>query len=180
MLMKAFVWVLGMRDLETALCVYENCRAQGVLLCIMAMKVLWDSGMNCALGTSLTPCTWPAHGDHVQIIPWEENLLCPLRLTPWMMLSVGNTQGTSSGDSHSRAAAAAGSCAAKPLSSIWHWRKMSFAFFHWKEWQISPCYWCNLSSMFSWMRVPMKNVYLQATGLEALDVLINFEGLWSE
>lgn len=26
----------------------------------------------------------------------------------------------------------------------------------------------------------MKNVYLQATGLEALDVLINFEGLWSE
>lgn len=26
----------------------------------------------------------------------------------------------------------------------------------------------------------MKNVYLQTTGLEALDVLINFEGLWSE
>lgn len=26
----------------------------------------------------------------------------------------------------------------------------------------------------------MKNVYLQATGLEALDVLINFEGLRSE
>lgn len=95
------------------------------------------------------------------------------------MLSVGYTQGASSGESHNRAAAA-GSCAPKPLFSNWHWGRMSLGFFHLKEWQISLCYWCNLSSMFSWMRVPMKNVYLQATGLEALDVLINFEGLLSE
>lgn len=61
MLMKAHVWVLGMHDLEAALCVYESCRAQSALLYIVAMRVLWDSGINCALGTSLTPWTRPAH-----------------------------------------------------------------------------------------------------------------------
>lgn len=38
-LTRACVWVLGMHDLKTALCVYEVCRAQGVLLYVMAMKV---------------------------------------------------------------------------------------------------------------------------------------------